>query len=97
MHNRQALTLKMMWKSCLDWHLLPIYIIGMLMWIPVTPVNLYLQISFRQLGFSTVMANLLAVPNGVLSMINMVVVAVFSELFDNRTFIGMAQMLVSCC
>ena len=95
MHNRQPLTLRMIWKSFLDWHMYPIYIIGTLMWIPVTPVTQYLQLSFRQLGFSTIMSNILAVPNGVISIINCVLIAMVSELFDNRTFVGMSQMIVS--
>lgn len=94
MHNRQALTLRMIWKSCLDWHMYPIYLIGTLMWIPVTPVTQYLQLSFRQNGFSTIMSNILAVPNGVISIVNCVLIAMVSELFDNRTFVGMSQMVV---
>jgi predicted MFS family arabinose efflux permease len=95
MHNRQPLTLKMIGKSCMDWHLWPVYIIGVLMWIPVTPVSYYLQLSFRQLGFSKIEANLLAVPYGVLSIINVVLIAMISELFDNRSFVGMIQFVVS--
>jgi hypothetical protein len=79
----------------LDWHLWPIYIIGVLMWIPVTPVGYYLQLSYRQLGFSTIQANLLAVPYGVLSIINLIIIAIISELFDNRSFTGMIQFVVS--
>jgi predicted MFS family arabinose efflux permease len=95
MHNRQPLTFKMIGKSCMDWHLWPVYLIGVLMWIPVTPVSYYLQLSFRQLGFSTIQANLLAVPYGVLSIINVVLIALISELFDNRSFVGMIQFVVS--
>jgi hypothetical protein len=95
MHNRQPLTLRMIWKSMLDWHMYPIYLIGTLMWIPVTPVTQYLQLSFRQNGFSTIMANILSVPSGVIAIINCVVIAMISELFDNRTFVGMSQMVVS--
>lgn len=95
MHNRQPLTLKMVGKSCMDWHLWPVYLIGVLMWIPVTPVSYYLQLSFRQLGFSKIQANLLAVPYGVLSIINVILIAMISELFDNRSFTGMIQFVVS--
>jgi hypothetical protein len=65
------------------------------MWIPVTPVSYYLQLSFRQLGFSKINANLLAVPYGVLSMINIILITIISELFDNRSFTGMIQFIVS--
>jgi hypothetical protein len=95
MHNRQPLTLRMIGKSCLDWHLYPIYFVGILMWIPITPIGAYLQLSFRQLGFTTIEANLLAVPYGVLSIINCVVIAVISELFDNRTLVCMSMFVVS--
>jgi hypothetical protein len=95
MHNRQPLTLRMIGRSMLDWHLWPVYIIGILMWIPVTPVSYYLQLSFRQLGFSTIQANLLAVPYGVISIINVILIALISEMFDNRSFTGMIQFIVS--
>lgn len=52
-----------------------------------------LQISFKTLGFSTVMANLLTVPSTVISIIMLIVISVVSEAFDNRSFVCMAQNL----
>lgn len=70
MHNRQALTLKMIWKSLLDYDLYPLYFIGLMYGIPTVPISQYLQLSFKSLGFSTVQANLLSIPNTVISIIN---------------------------
>ncbi|BGP32292.1 hypothetical protein JCM10296v2_004073 [Rhodotorula toruloides] len=58
MHNRQALTLKLLWN--------------------------YFQISMKSLGFSTVMANVLAVPNTLISIVTLLLLAIASELANNR-------------
>ena len=95
MHNRQPLTLKMIWKSTMDYHLWPLYLIGLLFGLPATPITNYLQLSFKSLGFNTIQANLLSIPYTVISVINCVVIAIVSELVDNRSFICMAEDLVS--
>lgn len=96
MHNRQPLTLKMIWQSTMDYHLWPVYLIGLLFGIPAVPVKQYLQLSFKQLGFSTIEANLLTIPSTALSVINCVLIAVLSELVNNRSFVCMAEDLVCC-
>lgn len=65
MHNRQAITLKMLFKSLGDWHLWPIYLIGMTWSIPSGPPNQYLTLTLRGLGFDTFNANLLVIPSAV--------------------------------
>lgn len=66
MHNRQAITPKMLWKSMGDWHIWPIYIIGMTWSIPVGPPQQYLTLTLRGLGFDTFNSNLLVIPSAVL-------------------------------
>lgn len=95
MHNRQPLTLKMIWQSTMDYHLWPIYLIGLMFGIPAVPVKQYLQLSFKQLGYSTIQANLLTIPSTAINVINCVLIAVLSELVNNRSFVCMAEDLVS--
>lgn len=95
MHNRQALDLKLIWKACCDWHIWPLYFISLVFNLPTVPVSNYLQISFRRFGFSRPMANLLAVPNTILSMVNVVLITLVSEAVDNRSWVCMTQSVVS--
>jgi hypothetical protein len=65
MHNRQAITPMMLLKSLADWHLWPIYIIGMTWSIPTGPPQQYLTLTLRGLGFDTFESNLLSIPAAV--------------------------------
>ena len=38
MHNRQAVTPKLLWYALKDWEMMPVYLIGLSMLIPNTPV-----------------------------------------------------------
>ncbi|GAA5869739.1 hypothetical protein JCM3774_003837 [Rhodotorula dairenensis] len=84
MHNRQALTPSLLWKSLKDYDLWPMYLIGLTFGIPGVPLSFYFQISMKRLGFSTVKANLLSVPNTVWSMANLLLLTAATEVFQNR-------------
>ncbi len=60
----------MILKSMGNYDMYPLYIIGLTYGIATYPISQYLQLSFKSLGFSTVMANLLSVPNTVISIFN---------------------------
>lgn len=51
----------------------------------------YLTLAYRQLGFSTVITNLLSIPNYVLALIMLIVLATFSELVNERALTAMSQ------
>jgi len=113
MHNRQALTPRMIWKSFCDYDLWPLYFIGITsvdflcrsssrsppdapsrilsFGLAAVPIKTYLQLSFRSLGFSTLMANLLTVPSTVISLFTLILVTVLSEAVNNRSFVCMAE------
>lgn len=65
MHNRQAITPLMLWKSLTDYHLWPIYLVGLTWSIPVGPPTQYLTLTLRGMGFDTFNSNLLSIPASV--------------------------------
>lgn len=62
MHNRQAVSLKLLWKSLTDFDLWPIYILGLCFQIPTGPPDQYLTLTLRNLGFGTFDSNMLTIP-----------------------------------
>lgn len=62
MHNRQAVSLKLLWKSLTDFDLWPLYILGLCFQIPTGPPDQYLTLTLRSLGFGTFDSNLLTIP-----------------------------------
>ncbi|KAF6837829.1 phthalate transporter [Colletotrichum musicola] len=84
MHNRQGLTLKLLWSALSDWDLWPIYLYGMTLLIPVQPISAYLTLNLRALGFDTFQTNLLTIPAYVIFLIQLVGWTRFSERWNNR-------------
>ena len=62
MHNREAISPKMLWLSLCDYHLWPIYAVGLTFGIPAGPPDQYLTLTLRGLGFDTFDSNLLSIP-----------------------------------
>ncbi|EKM48229.1 uncharacterized protein PHACADRAFT_109252, partial [Phanerochaete carnosa HHB-10118-sp] len=84
MHNRQGLNVKMILSVLTDWRLWPLYILGLLHMVPVTPPQTYLTLSLRNLGFNTTQSNLLSVPSTVLGGLMLLLACYFSELVNSR-------------
>jgi hypothetical protein len=61
MHNRQGLSPSMLWECLKDYHMWPIYLLGLTWSIPSTPMTAYLTLQIRSLGFGTFETNLLTV------------------------------------
>lgn len=83
MHNRQGLSLKMLFQALCDWHLWPIYLIGICAYIPENTITAYLTLVLRDMGFSTFHTNLLCIPYNFLKIIVLIVVTYFSERITN--------------
>jgi len=66
MHNREAITFRLLWKSLMDFDLWPIYLIGLFNHIPFATPSIYLTLSLKGLGFSTFQTNLLVIPSQLL-------------------------------
>ncbi|KAF4475827.1 allantoate permease [Fusarium agapanthi] len=69
----------------------PLYALGLLFGLPKYPVNQYLTLSFRGLGFNVIETNVLSIPYIVGSCITMLAITAFSELANNRSFVSMAE------
>ncbi|KZT05894.1 MFS general substrate transporter [Laetiporus sulphureus 93-53] len=84
MHNREGLTPKKIYGVLKDWRMWPIYILGLVCLIPVTPPQTYLTLVLRDIGFDTTQSNLLSIPSTVLGIIMMCLSCYFSEMVDSR-------------
>ncbi|PVI06677.1 major facilitator superfamily transporter [Periconia macrospinosa] len=91
MYNRQGLKVSQIWESAKDYDMWPLYALGLLFGLPKYPLEQYLTLAFRDLGFNVIESNLLAVPNIVGSSITMLAITAFSELVNNRSFVAMAE------
>ncbi|KAK4209978.1 MFS general substrate transporter [Rhypophila decipiens] len=89
MHNRQPITPRLLWQSLKDFDLWPLYILGLVFQIPMTPPAQYLTLSLRGLGFDTFTTNLLTIPYTVLHMITMLAITYVAEIFGELTFVAL--------
>jgi hypothetical protein len=88
MHNRQGLSFRMLWECIKDYHMWPIYLIGLSWTIPSTPSTAYLTLQLRSLGFGTFETNLLTVSTKIGKM---------SDETDVRRFRHMYSSFYSSC
>jgi MFS transporter, ACS family, DAL5 transporter family protein len=86
MHNRQALTPALLWKSMKDFDLWPIYLLGLNFQTPMTTPANYLTLSLKGLGFGTFGTNLLVIPSKVLHVVTMLGLTYAGEVFKELTF-----------
>jgi hypothetical protein len=71
MHNRQALSFRMFWDCLEDWHMWPIYLLGLTWLLPTIPMNSYLTLILKGAGFGTFETNLLCIPAYVVFILNL--------------------------
>ncbi|CAD6441390.1 0507edf3-df38-4c38-8c09-2cc7e636c6ff [Sclerotinia trifoliorum] len=71
------------WSDSSMWGL---YFIGLVAYIPATPVQSYITLTLRRLGYTTFDSNMLTIPSAALQVITMLVLAYSSDFFDERTF-----------
>ncbi|CAH0045457.1 unnamed protein product [Clonostachys solani] len=91
MYNRQGLSVRQIWECAKDYDMWPLYALGLLFGLPKYPVDQYLTLSFRSLGFNVIHTNLLSIPYIVGSSITMLLITGLSELVNNRSFVAMAE------
>ncbi|KFY10147.1 hypothetical protein V492_05160 [Pseudogymnoascus sp. VKM F-4246] len=88
MHNRQPITPKLLYKSLSDYHLWPMYIVGLTFQLPMNPPQNYLTLSLRALGFDTFQTNLLVIPSQVGHIITMLGITLFSDYIGKLSLAG---------
>lgn len=93
MHNRQPITLKLLWQSLIDYDLWPLYLIGLIAYIPNSTVNAYMTIVLRRLGFNKFDTNLLTIPAHVAHIVILIIQTWMTEYFDERSLICTLQPL----
>jgi hypothetical protein len=71
------------WSDSSMWGL---YFIGLVAYIPASPVQGYLTLTLKRLNFSTFNSNMLTIPSAVLQVITMLALAYSSDYFNERTF-----------
>jgi hypothetical protein len=93
MHNRQAVTPKLLWRSFLDWEMWPIYLIGLSFLIPNHPITSYLKLQLRAIGFDTFETNLLSIPAYVLFIAGLLFWTWVSEKTNERFLTGLVSQI----
>lgn len=63
-----------------------LYFLGLVAYIPATPVAGYLNLTLKRLGFSTFNSNMLSIPAAALQIVTMLTLAYSSDYFNERTF-----------
>ncbi|KAL3473830.1 major facilitator superfamily domain-containing protein [Aspergillus californicus] len=71
------------WKDKSMWGL---YFVGLVAYIPQSPVQGYLSLTLKRLDFTTFESNMLTIPSAALQIILMLILSKSSEFFGERTF-----------
>lgn len=93
MHNRQAITPRRLWNAMKDYDLWPLYAIGLIAYIPQSPVNYYITLTLTSVGFDTFTTNLLTIPPAVGHIITLLALTRLSEYVNERSLVSMIQPL----
>lgn len=88
MHNRQAVTPKMLWHALKDYDMWIIYLLGLTWMIPSVPTVSYISLELKSLGFGTFQTNLLTIPAYVIFIVNLLWITWVSERFNQRLLLG---------
>jgi len=86
MHNRQAITLRKLIRTILDYYMWPFYIIALVCFMPYSPPAAYLTLTLPNIGFNTFQTNLLTIPSTVLMMLQVLPHVLRSSLTTGYSF-----------
>jgi len=95
MHNRQALSLRAIGRCLADYHMWPLYLAGLSWLIPNNPMQAYLTLQLRAVGFKTFETNLLTIPAYVLFILQLLFWTWISEKVNERFLVALSSQLWS--
>ncbi|KAF9883383.1 hypothetical protein FE257_003550 [Aspergillus nanangensis] len=84
-HIKERATLQDVLNAWSDKSMWGLYFIGLVAYIPQNPVQAYLSLTLKRLGFSTFDSNMLSIPSAALQIVLMLGLAKSSEYFGERT------------
>lgn len=93
MNNRQALGIKELGASLMDYNLWPIFAIGLIAYIGKSTMGTYFTLMNKELGFSTFETNLLAIPPSILHISFLLGITWLSERANERSFVSLVAPL----
>ncbi|KAJ4331032.1 hypothetical protein N0V87_009490 [Didymella glomerata] len=88
MNNRTGVSPRLLWKTITDWEQWPLYLIGLMAYIPPSPPTTYLSYILRQLEFSTFQANMLLIPSQFLFAVQLLIVTWISKKLKERAIVS---------
>ncbi|ETS62765.1 hypothetical protein PaG_02507 [Moesziomyces aphidis] len=84
MNNREGVSVKGLLRSLGEKDLWPVYLLGLVVFIPYSPPQTYLSLILKQLGYGTLDANLLAIPSQFFFAFNTIWYTWLSARFNER-------------
>lgn len=93
MHNRQAVTPKLLWYSLCDYDMWPVYLLGLTWLIPNNPATNYLTLNLEAVGFGTFETNLLTIPAYVIFIVNLLFWTWVSEKVNERFLLAVVSQV----
>ncbi|CDO95758.1 unnamed protein product [Kluyveromyces dobzhanskii CBS 2104] len=88
MHNRQPISLRLIWSAITDYNLWPIYLIGAVTYVPTNTVGAYMTLTLKSVGFSTFNVQLLSIPYQAIHIAFLIGITWFSEKVNQRAYMG---------
>ncbi|KAE8154349.1 major facilitator superfamily domain-containing protein [Aspergillus avenaceus] len=85
-HIHERATLNDVLHAWSDKSMWGLYMIGLVAYIPQGPVQAYLSLTLKRIGFSTFDSNMLSIPSAALQIVLMLALSRSSEFFGERTF-----------
>lgn len=85
-HINEGATLRDVFDAWSDRSMWGMYLIGLIAYIPQAPVQAYLSLTLKRIGFTTFEANMLLIPSAALGIVLMLALSKSSEHFGERTF-----------
>ncbi|KAI1810606.1 MFS general substrate transporter [Poronia punctata] len=93
MNNRQAITPKILWACLCDYNLWPVYMLGLVVFIPFSPPAKYITLVLRGTGFDTFTTNLLTIPYNIFHIITLLLITRLSVYLNERSLVAALQSI----